>query len=81
MSTRVQWPPSGFDNLPADEKVDDVPSLWDRMATSDSYVPTPDWHREIIRQRLADPDPHPQDWNDVRDAIKRDLRRRSKPPA
>lgn len=69
------WPPSGFDELSPEEKVDYVQSLWDRTADADDRVPVPEWHKEVIRQRLADPDASPRDWDQVRDRIARDLRR------
>ena len=73
--------PSGFDDLSPDEKVDYVQSLWDRIAASDDRVPVPEWHKAIIRQRLADQDSDPgelRDWAQVREQIVRDLQR-SKP--
>lgn len=81
MSTRVPWPPSGFDDLSPDEKVDYVQSLWDRIAASDDRVPVPEWHKVIIRQRVADPDSdlgELRDWTQVREHIVRDWQR-SKP--
>ena len=27
--------------------------LWDRISASPSNVPTPEWHREVVRERLA----------------------------
>ena len=81
MSTCVPWPPSGFDDLSPDEKVDYVQSLWDRIAASDDRVPVPEWHKAIIRQRFADQDSDPgelRDWAQVREQIVGDLQR-SKP--
>ncbi|MDA8206547.1 MAG: addiction module protein [Thermaerobacter sp.] len=75
MSTRVPWPPFGFDELSPEEKVDCVQSLWDCMAAADDRVPVPEWHKEVIRQRLADPDASPREWDQVRDRIARDLHR------
>ncbi len=58
-------PPSGFDELSPGEKVDYVQSLWDCIAATEDRVPLPDWHKEIIRQRLADPDVNPRDCDQV----------------
>ena len=66
--------------LSPEEKVDYVQSLWDRITTSEDRVPVPDWHKEVIRQRLADPEANPMDWDQVRDRITRDWRQ-SKPKA
>ena len=73
MSARVPWPPSGFDDLSPEEKIEYVQSLWDRIASVDEWVPIPEWHRTIIRERLADPDTDSPDWHQVRDQIARDL--------
>ena len=45
-------PPPGFDDLPVDEQIDYVQSLWDRIAASPARVAVPEWHRRIIRERL-----------------------------
>ncbi len=73
MSAGVPWPPSGFDELSPEEKVD-------RITASEDRVPVPDWHKEVIRQRLADLDATPRDWDQIRDRITSDLRQ-SKPKA
>ncbi len=78
MSTRVPWRPSGFDELPTDEKVEYVQSLWDRIAASDETVPVPEWHKAIIHQRVNELETAPDsvvDWAEVRDQITRDLHR------
>jgi hypothetical protein len=71
MSAGVPWPPSGF--VAPEEKVDYVQSLWDRITASDDRVPVPDWHKDVIRQRLANLDANPRDWDQVRDRITGDL--------
>ena len=53
MSQTLPVPPPGFDALPIDDKIDYVQSLWDRIAARPEDVPVPDWHREIIHERLA----------------------------
>ncbi len=78
MSTHVPWPPSGFDDLSPDEKVDYVQSLWDRIAAIDDRVPVPEWHTAMIRQRLADLGSDSEDlrdWTQVREQMARDLQR------
>ena len=54
MANSVPIPPPGFDDLSVDEKIDYVESLWDRIAATPETVPVPDWHREIIDERLTD---------------------------
>ena len=44
-------PPPGFDALSVDEKIDYVESLWDAVLDH-SEVPVPDWHRELVHERL-----------------------------
>lgn len=53
MSQALPIPPPGFDALSIDDKIDYVQSLWDRIAARPEDVPVPDWHREIINERLA----------------------------
>jgi putative addiction module component (TIGR02574 family) len=60
MSRSLPLPPPGFDALSVDEQIDYVQSLWDHIAARPEEVPVPDWHREILAQRLEslhnDPD-------------------------
>jgi hypothetical protein len=53
MSQALPIPPAGFDALSVDDKIDYVQSLWDRIAARPEDVPVPDWHREIINERLG----------------------------
>ena len=39
--------------LSIDDQIDYVQSLWDRIAARPEDVPFPEWHREIINERLA----------------------------
>lgn len=45
-------PPPGFDNLPIEQRLAYVQQLWDRIASSASELPVPDWHRDEIARRL-----------------------------
>jgi putative addiction module component (TIGR02574 family) len=53
MSRAVPIPPPGFDDLSTEEKLDYVQSLWDRIVTDPEQLPVPDWHRQVIEDRLA----------------------------
>jgi putative addiction module component (TIGR02574 family) len=53
MSQALPIPPPGFDALSIDDKIDYVQSLWDRIAARPEDVPVPDWHREVLAERLA----------------------------
>jgi putative addiction module component (TIGR02574 family) len=71
--------PPGFDELPIDEKVEYVEALWDRIAAAPQELSVPGWHRQILRDRLADYRNHPnagRSWRDVRDELLRELAER-----
>lgn len=79
MSKIVPTPPPGFDDLPVDEQIDFVQSLWDRIAATSEQVPVPEWHRDILRERLAGYKANPgagRSWADIRTGIERTLRNR-----
>jgi putative addiction module component (TIGR02574 family) len=53
MSKALPLPPPGFDDLPVEEKLDYVHSLWDRIAEHPENLPVPEWHLRVIENRLA----------------------------
>ena len=53
MSQALPIPPPGFDALSIDDKIQYVQSLWDRITARPEDVPIPNWHREILNERLA----------------------------
>ena len=53
MSQALPLPPPGFDALSVDEQIDYVQSLWDHISARPEDIPVPDWHREILAERLA----------------------------
>jgi putative addiction module component (TIGR02574 family) len=53
MSQTVPIPPPGFDALSVEEQIDYLQDLWDRIAAQPDQVPVPDWHKEILTERLA----------------------------
>ncbi len=72
--------PPGFDELSTDEKVDYVQSLWERIAAQPEAVPVPDWHREILRERLEAHRANPgegEPWEEVRDGVRRKIAERA----
>ena len=80
MSTSVPLPPPGFDELPIDERVEYVQILWDRIATKPEDLPVPDWHLDVVRDRLAEYRRSPnagRSWSVVRDELLRKLRSRN----
>ena len=72
MGSSVQLPPPGFDDLSVDEQLEYVEALWDRIAEHPERVPVPDWHRQVIRERLAADSPS-RPWDDVRREIEEKL--------
>jgi putative addiction module component (TIGR02574 family) len=68
MPQNLPIPPPGFDELSIDEKVDYVQSLWDRITARPEEVSVPDWHREVLEERVrayqADPT-EGRPWEDV----------------
>jgi putative addiction module component (TIGR02574 family) len=41
--------------LPPAERLQLVEDLWESLAQSPDAVPVPDWHRELLDDRVADP--------------------------
>lgn len=73
-------PPPGFDDLSVEEQLDYVQSLWDRIAADPKRVPVPEWHREVLAERLKAYRSNPsegRDWGDVRDRLQQQLKGRS----
>ncbi len=69
MANALRVPPPGFDELNIDEQIEYVQALWDRIAAKEDAVPVPDWHREILDERLADLDANPdagRPWEEVK---------------
>ena len=77
MPKQVSLPPPGFDDLSIEEQIEYVQSLWDRIAASPQEIPVPEWHREIIDERLKDSEANPQageSWDVVRERLRDKLR-------
>ena len=53
MSSKVPFPPPGFDDLSADEQAEYASELWDRVTLREHEISVPDWHMEIVRERMA----------------------------
>jgi putative addiction module component (TIGR02574 family) len=69
----VPLPPPGFDDLSVNEKIDYLQSLWDRIAATPESIPVPEWHREILDERLKDleADPNAGDsWDVVQERLR-----------
>lgn len=64
MAPALPLPPPGFDDLSAEEKLDYVLALWDRITSTEPEIPVPEWHREVVEERLAEHEANPDDGED-----------------
>jgi putative addiction module component (TIGR02574 family) len=69
-------PPPGFDELTPDEKLEYLQALWDHFAEHPEEVPVPDWHRQVIAERVAARrgEATTRPWSEVRDGLLARLR-------
>jgi putative addiction module component (TIGR02574 family) len=68
MASALEVPPPGFDHLTAEEQIEYVQSLWDWIAAHEAEVPVPEWHRDVLDERLADLEADPEGgrpWEEV----------------
>jgi hypothetical protein len=59
MARPVPLAPPGIDDLSVDEKIDYLQSWWDRLAATPETISVPDWHREVLEDRLNGRAPRP----------------------
>jgi hypothetical protein len=63
--------PPGFDDLSKEEQIEYVQALWNRIASDESNVPVPEWHLQIVRERLASDDGEAtESWSSVHERLK-----------
>jgi hypothetical protein len=53
MSSQLPVPPPGFDGLQYEEQLDYVLELFDYVTSNAKYVEIPEWHRQILEERMA----------------------------
>lgn len=53
MSSPLQFPPQGFDQLSREEQLDYIEGLLNYVTSGTRYVEIPEGHREILEERLA----------------------------
>ncbi|PSB18695.1 hypothetical protein C7B65_14325 [Phormidesmis priestleyi ULC007] len=46
-------PPPGFEQLTEIQQIDYVQQLWNLIVTADDELPIPQWHLEIVNERVA----------------------------
>jgi len=76
MTKGLPPPPPGFDELPVEDQISYVQSLWDRIRARPDQVPVPDWHRQVLNERLARQDASPEEtrpWDEVHEEIRSKL--------
>lgn len=62
--------PEGFEALSRADQIEYIQALWERVRKSDNEVPVPDWHLELLEQRLESRDPDDDsDWNTVKERL------------
>jgi putative addiction module component (TIGR02574 family) len=75
----IQSLPAGFDEWSIDQQIDYVQALWDRIAARADQVPIPDWHRDVLDERLGDEGAspaHERAWEQVEAELRRHLKSR-----
>ena len=76
MSRPLPLPPPGFDDLPVEDQIDYIQSLWDRIAASVDQVPLQEWQRTILEERFAAHRRAPNEarpWEEVLDRLQQRL--------
>lgn len=53
--------------LPPEARFELLADVWDSIAAEPEAVPVPEWHREELDRRLAEPDPQHLTWSEVRE--------------
>ncbi|MBI3278530.1 MAG: addiction module protein [Acidobacteria bacterium] len=70
-------PPPGLDQLWADEKLEYIQALWNHFSAHPEEVPVPDWHRQVVAERLAAHrrgEMTSRPWTDIREELLARLR-------
>jgi putative addiction module component (TIGR02574 family) len=58
--------------LPPAERLELLEEIWESLAQSPDTVPSPDWHRELLDERLADPaERGTRTWEEVQENARR----------
>ena len=58
--------------LPPAERIQLIEDAWESLAASPDCVPVPDWHRELLDERLADPsEVGSRTWDEVKASARR----------
>ena len=55
-----------IDAMSMEEKLELSDALWDSIYASSEQLPEPDWHGELLDERLRDPNPQFDTWENVK---------------
>ena len=67
--------PPGFEQLSKEQQIDYVQQLWDMILTAPDEVPVPEWHLEVVRDRVASRNQAQlNDWNEVKQRLQNKYR-------
>lgn len=80
MAEPVPFPPPGFDDLSSEEKHEYVQALQERIGAGSDDESVPEWHWQVIEERLAAHRAHPErvvPWDEAEEAIRSRLRERA----
>ena len=81
MFQSLPLPPPGFDALTVEEQIDYVQSLWEHIAARPEQVPLPDWHKQVLAERLASYQANPnagKTWEEFEAEVLEELKHQSK---
>jgi hypothetical protein len=63
-------PPPGFEQLSKDQQIDYVQQLWDMILTLPEDMPSPEWHLEVVRDRISTQNAtNLQSWDEVKQSL------------
>jgi len=69
--------PPGFEQLSKEQQIDYVQQLWDLIIAVPEQIPVPEWHLEIVRDRVSSQDAtHKNTWNEVKQRLMSKYRER-----
>jgi putative addiction module component (TIGR02574 family) len=75
MAHTLPLPPPGFDDLPLEDQIDYIQSLWDRIAASADQLPVQEWQVKLLDERLADFHADPEAGDPADEVLERLLER------
>ena len=52
MSSKLPLPPPEIDDMLPDDENDDDQALWDHITAGPDKVPVPEWHLDLLRERM-----------------------------